>query len=205
MRPELRDKILQIADTKVERFGMTGLEDAVDKACNGFEKLALAMSPIRTRQGLVEMLDKVELTPEQEAYAVPMAEHFPHVLREIIAHLFESALKDLPPQPSGRKRSLNFEESAEVCQYVAELYAKGLDLKICKQRAAQRFGVSLSTVQRAWRQRGQNSAEVIQASEVVDFIKARLFKKLFEAESASRAVLEECKEVIALADAATHK
>ena len=198
MRPELRDKLLQVADRKLQQFGMQSLEEAVDKACVGFEKLSLAMTPIRTRQGLIELFDRVELTEAEEIYAIPVAEHFPHVLRELIIHLFESALRDLPPQPAGRKRSLSFDESAELCSYVAELFGKLPDLKACKKRAAQRFGVSLSTVERAWRKRGENSSDVIQAAEVVDYIKANLFKKLFEAESAPRAVLEECKEIIAL-------
>ncbi len=197
MRPELRDKLLEVADRKSQALGATSFDQLADKACVVFEKLALSFSPIRTREGLIAALDSIEFSESSEKYAIPIAEHFGHVLREVIEHLVESGLKELPPAPVGRKHALNSIESAEVCRRVAELYAKLPDLEQCKARVAQRFGISPSTVSRAWRKRGSGSNNDIQIAELIKYVKTELFPKLFVPEGAAQAAIEECKAMIA--------
>ncbi len=196
MRPELRDKLLEVGDRKSRTMGVERFDQLADRACDVFEKLAVAFSPLRTREGLIAVLDSIELSENAEKYAIPMAEHFAHVVREVVEHLVESGLKELPPPPVGRKRALNSIESAEVCRYVAELYSKLPDLQKCKVRAAQRFGISPSTVARAWRKRGKENGEDIQISEMIQYVKIEVFPKLFVSEGAAQAALEECKAMI---------
>jgi hypothetical protein len=87
--------------------------------------------------------------------------------------------------------------ATSVCRYVAELYAKLPDLEKCKVRAAQRFGISASTVARAWRKRGKENDEDIQISELINYVKTELFPKVFVPEGAAQAALEECNAMIA--------
>ena len=197
MRPELRDKLLEVMDRKSRGLGVQSFDELADKACALFEALSVAFSRIRTREGLISVLDSVELPETAERYSIPMAEHFGHVVREIIQHLVESGIKELPQPPVGRKHALNSLESAEVCRFVAELYAKLPDLQQCKKRAARKFGISPATVSRAWRKRGKVSDDDIPISELIDYVKTEVFPKLFVPEGAAQAALEECKAMIA--------
>jgi hypothetical protein len=57
-------------------------------------------------------------------------------------------MKDFPSANAGRPNSLTIEDKKAVCKYVADLYGDDVELKIAKQRAADKFGVSVSTISR---------------------------------------------------------
>ena len=173
MRAEIRNRLLEVADKKAQQAGMEGLHGFVAEACIVFEKLALALKPLETREGLIAALDSVPLDIHEERFAVPMAEHFEHLVREVLTELFSVGLKDLPPPPGGRRPLLTQELTRNICDYVLVLLGKGVDLTGCKQRAAQRFGVSYPTVQRAWKRRGEASEDAT-VRELVQFLRDRV-------------------------------
>jgi hypothetical protein len=66
---------------------------------------------------------------------------------------FQDAAKNLPPPPGGRPHELTLDECKEVCKQIGQLYGDGLTLAEAKKRMTLRYGVSLSTIQRAWQKR----------------------------------------------------
>jgi hypothetical protein len=177
VKRELRDKLLEITDAEAQRRGLEGLHSFVDQACIVFQKLAEVMEPLRTREGIIGVLDRVEMTEEEEHYAVPTVKHFGHVIREALTELFELGLNDLPQAPSGRKRKLTQKLSEQICAHVLNLLGKGADLTTCKKRAAQKFGVSYTTVQRAWGKRGKTELDEIDLSELIQYVRTRLVRE----------------------------
>jgi DNA invertase Pin-like site-specific DNA recombinase len=91
-----------------------------------------------------------EPKPENFEKLLAFMRTLPYFLRAQL----QAAAKDLPPSPGGRPRGLTPDQSREVCQQIGQLYGEGVDLASAKRRMALRYGVSLSTIQRAWKERG---------------------------------------------------
>src|SRR5882672_4843234 len=89
----------------------------------------------------------------------PSAEEFEKVtaflrtLPFLLRGLLQEAAKGLPPPPGGRPHGLTSDQSKEVCRQIGQLYGEGVDLAHAQLRMAQPYGVSLSTIQRAWKKR----------------------------------------------------
>jgi hypothetical protein len=89
----------------------------------------------------------------------PSAEEFEKVttflrsLPYLLRGLLQEAAKGLPPPPGGRPHGLTPDQSREACRQIGQLYGDGVDLAEGKLRMARRYGVSLSTIQRAWKKR----------------------------------------------------
>ena len=93
----------------------------------------------------------------------PSAEEFEKVtafLRTLppSARPAKDAAKGLPSPPGGRPHGLTPKQGREVCRQIGQLYGEGVDLADAKLRMAQRYGVSLSTIQRAWKKRVNTSS-----------------------------------------------
>ena len=73
----------------------------------------------------------------------------PHFLRGSLQEI----AKSLPPPPGGRPRQLTPQQSMEVCLQIGHLYGQGVALPDAQKRVAQRYDVSLRTMQRAWQDR----------------------------------------------------
>jgi hypothetical protein len=76
---------------------------------------------------------------------------FPHFLRGSL----QGIAKSLPPSPGGRPRELDARQSMEVCLQIGNLYGQGVALPNAQKRMAQRYGVGLRTIQRAWQERAK--------------------------------------------------
>jgi hypothetical protein len=75
----------------------------------------------------------------------------------ILRGAFQDLAKGLPPSPGGRPHELSLDQRREVCKQIGYLYGEGVTLADAKSRMAQRYGVSLSTIQRAWNKRAISS------------------------------------------------
>ncbi len=158
MRPEFRDQVLAALDEVAQIVGIPAIEQGIDLSCRAFEKLLGMMNPIRTREAFSESLDQAEVPPEEEPIVLASLRVLPHFIGTEIKQAAKQAAKDFPTH-TGRKGSLSAEQKAEMCAFIGKLYAQGVKLTVCKQRAAQRFGVGVRTVERAWRHRGDLPAQ----------------------------------------------
>lgn len=93
-----------------------------------------------------------DLKPEEFEKILALVRTLPYLLRSLL----QDAAKGLPPSPGRRPRGLSPEDSREVCKHIGQLYAEGVDLAEAKRRMSLRYGVSLSTIQRAWVERQEN-------------------------------------------------
>jgi len=100
-----------------------------------------------------------ELTAALLAGPDPNPEEFERWLAfiRILPHFLRSSLqgiaKTLPPSPGGRPRELTPQECMQVCLLIGQLFGQGVELPDAQKRMAQRYGVSLRTIQRVWQQR----------------------------------------------------
>lgn len=102
------------------------------------------------REEAVRFLENLpEPKPENFEKVLTFLQTLPYLLRGLL----QDAAKALPPSPGGRPRGLNPEDSREVCKQIGQLYGEGVELAEAKRRMAMRYGVSLSTIQRAWKDR----------------------------------------------------
>jgi hypothetical protein len=104
----------------------------------------------RNREDAVRLLlDSPDLPPEKVEKVFSVIRTLPYLLRGA----FQNIVKALPPSPGGRPHELTPEQRREVCNQIGFLYGQGVELADAKKRMAQRYDVSLSTIQRAWKKR----------------------------------------------------
>jgi hypothetical protein len=80
---------------------------------------------------------------------------FIHGLPYFLRGSFQGIAKTLPPPPGGRPRELSPEDCGDICLAIGKLYGQGVELPEAQNRLAQRYGVSVRTIQRAWQQRSK--------------------------------------------------
>jgi hypothetical protein len=90
-----------------------------------------------------------DANPEELERWLAFIRALPYLLRGAL----QGIAKTLPPPPGGRPRELGPQECMEVCLQIGNLYGQGVELPDAQKRVAQRYGVSLRTIQRAWQQR----------------------------------------------------
>jgi hypothetical protein len=153
--PQGRDKVLREADKMVQTVGGNSIEEAVELACRGFEKLLTILNMMRTRERAIETLDRLEATPAEEKFLVFSIKAIPMLVRFGAKKLAAQTQQDLPAPPTGRPPELTAEQQVKIINLISELNRIGTDLGSCKCRAQQRFGVSFRTVERVWNERGE--------------------------------------------------
>jgi hypothetical protein len=170
MKDETVQAVLECIERVLPQMGIPTLEDA-GVAVQRLVGILNQMAPFCNRDRLKEELAKVELSVADDMLIRAATENFP----ALAVALFEEALplmrKEFPVINAGRPKSLTSEQQRAVCEYVGQLYAEGLEIKIAKQRAAQKFHVRPSTIDRTWARRKKGHKPSIK--EVVEILKAR--------------------------------
>ena len=104
----------------------------------------------RNREDAVRLLlDSPDLAPEKVGKVFNVIRTLPYLLRGA----FQNIVRALPPSPGGRPHELTPGQRREVCSQIGFLYGQGVELADAKKRMAQRYDVSLRTIQRAWKER----------------------------------------------------
>lgn len=154
MLPEQRDRVIAAGDESARQMGVGSLDQAIDLVYQIGERLKPFMEQMRTREKLIATLDQMEdIPPEEEPLALALFANFPKLLGVELRQQLPEALKSLPGLDKGRKRSLTNREQAQLCDFVSDLYNRGVTMRDCKKRAAQRFNVGVRTVERTWSNR----------------------------------------------------
>ncbi len=98
-----------------------------------------------------------DLQPADLETVLALIRTAPYLLRS----QFQSVAKRLPPSPGGRPRGLSPEQSREVCLQIGTLLGQGVELPHAQKRMARHYGVSLRTIQRAWRERAKWRCDLV--------------------------------------------
>ena len=106
----------------------------------------------RSRESLAAaLITGPDPNPEELERWLGFIRAVPYFLRSAL----QGIAKTLPPPPGGRPRELGPQECMEVCLQIGNLYGQGVELPDAQKRMAQRYDVSLRTIQRIWQQRGK--------------------------------------------------
>jgi hypothetical protein len=170
MKDETVQAVLECIERVLPQMGIPTLEDA-GVAIQRLAHILNQITPFCNRERLKEELVKIEVSAADDILIRAATENFP----ALAVALFEEALplmrKEFPVINAGRPKSLTSEQERAVCEYVGQLYAEGLEIKIAKQRAAQKFHVSASTINRTWA--GRKKGHKPSIKEVIEILKAK--------------------------------
>jgi len=97
------------------------------------------------------LLSGPDLNPAEMETVLTLIRTIPYLLRRA----FQDATQSLPPSPGGRRRELLPEQRQEICLRIGQLYGLGVEVRDAQKRMAQRYDVSLRTIQRAWQERAK--------------------------------------------------
>lgn len=170
----MNDQTIEALIDALERFlkhaGVQTLEDA-GAAVQRLADILNQIPPYCNRKRLAEVLRQLEVTTEDEILIRGMSENFPAVMVALLEEALPIMRKEFPVINAGRPRSLTTEQQKAVCEYIGKLHVDGLDLKTAKKRTAQKFAVSMSTVERTWADRKQGHKPT--PKEILGILKAK--------------------------------
>lgn len=165
MRKEVCDQLISECEQTCQKLG-GDLYEVMKKAPLVVEKwqryaplFQQVWNNARNREELTAFLLTTgpDPNPEELETVLTLIRTVPYLLRGSL----QDAAKSLPPSPGGRPRELNLKQRKEVCLQIGQLYGLGVGLPDAQRRMAQRYNVSLRTIQRAWQERAKwNSAPI---------------------------------------------
>ncbi len=164
MRQEVCDQLISECEQTFQKMGVDFYE-AMEGAPRVVEKLKGYAALFQrfwehagTREELAAFLAQgPDLQPAELETVLALIRTVPYLLRS----QFQTVAKRLPPSPGGRPRGLSPEQSKEVCLQIGTLYGGGVELPEAQKRMARRYGVSLRTIQRAWRERAKWRCDLV--------------------------------------------
>jgi hypothetical protein len=170
MKDETVQAVIECIERVLPQIGIPTLEDA-GVAVQRFADILNQIAPFCNRVRLKEELAKIEVSAADDMLIRAATENFPALAVALFAEALPQMRKEFPVINAGRPKSLTSEQQRAVCEYVGQLYAEGLEIKIAKHRAAQKFHVSASTINRTWA--GRKKGHKPSIKEVVEILKAR--------------------------------
>lgn len=170
MKDETVQAVLECIEQVLPQMGIPTLEDAA-VAIQRFAGILNQVTPFCNRERLKEELAKIEVSATDDMLIRAATENFPALAVALFAEALPLMRKEFPVINAGRPKSLTSERQRAVCEYVGQLYAEGLEIKVAKQRAAQKFHVSTSTINRTWA--GRKKGHKPSIKEVVEILKSK--------------------------------
>ena len=163
MKKELCDRLISETEESFYKMGMDFYETmerapALLDKCKRYAPLFEQLwKNARSRKELTAfLLTGPDPKPEEIETVLILIRSVPYLLRTYL----QDAAKELPPSPGGRPQELTPEKRKDVCLRIGQLYGMGVELRDAQKRMAQRYGVSLRTIQRAWQDRGKWNSEL---------------------------------------------
>lgn len=136
------------------------------------EENRFVFTAIRSRQAFLEFVQS--LPDEAEPYlplAMTLLQRIPEIAQVQIVQLLHQAASEHPLEVSpGRPRVMDDSMRLDICDDVSALFRKGVPLLDSQQRVAERYGVSVRSVQRVWRQRHTLPSEPNSLGEIFEAI-----------------------------------
>lgn len=159
VRQEVCDQLISECEQTCQKMGvdfyqvMTGAPRVVEKLKGYAALFQQFWEHAGNREELAAFLLTTgpDLEPTELETVRALIRTLPYLLR---GHL-QGVAKRFPPSPGGRPPGLSPEQSRAVCQQIGTLFGQGVRLPDAQKRMARRHGVSLRTIQRAWRERAK--------------------------------------------------
>jgi hypothetical protein len=158
-------------DRLLKQGGIQTLDDAGAAVQRIADLLNQVIKPLCNREHLREELSKIDASAEDEVLIRATAENFPAIAIALLGEALPLMRKEFPVVNAGRPKSLTSEQAKAVCEYIGHLHAQGLDIKASKERTAQKFDVSASTIDRTWAKR--KNGHKLSVKEIVDKLKSK--------------------------------
>lgn len=151
--------------------GENSFDEGFAKARKVFVAIAAHLEALGDRKAFDTMLSKLEISAEEEQQFLAVAENLTALLGLGVQIFAQRFSKEFPVKLSGRPKSLPQAQERKLCEFIGGLFLQGTQLKVCKKRAAQKFGVSLRTVERVWADRKMKKRKP-SVGEMLEFLEA---------------------------------
>ncbi len=154
MRPDLRDKLIDRFEERMRWAGAKDWDEGTEDFLRLLEALREKVLLMKTKEDLAALLDQMP-NPSwwEQKLLFGFLKHLPEILRVWAVQIASGAEKLLPAPPGGRP-PVDLQRQVEIIMYVGQLHTDHYSMEISKKRAAAKFGISESTVQRIWDDRG---------------------------------------------------
>ena len=156
MQKQICDQLISETEQSLQRMGLDLYEimqrapEVVEKWKRFYGLFQQVWNHATSREELTAfLLTGPDPSPEEMGTVLTLIRTVPYLLRSSL----QDAAKSLPPPPGGRPRGLSPEQRKEICLQIGQLYGQGVELRDAQKRLAQRYHVSLRTIQRAWQGR----------------------------------------------------
>lgn len=156
MKPEMREQIIQSLLATFAAVGAKDFEAAMQKLEGTTRAFLHGLQQLQTVDQLREVLDRMEVTEEQEKIMLGLFMAGPQLIAMLIGQAGQSAKPTLPKPVAGRP-STDYFKRREIVDFICAKMKDGYNLKQAKIRAGTRFQISLTTIQRVWSKRGNNT------------------------------------------------
>jgi hypothetical protein len=154
MDEKIREKMVLALENAVRVAGAKDYEDGMRQATNLIEFARNGAQSIQTIEGLRTVLDSCPpMSRREEKIVLVLMNQLPQVLRIGFMVAAAKAKATLPPPTGGRPRATTASKTQEVLDFVSELFRKGSRLRVAQTRAANKYGLSLRTIERLWSNR----------------------------------------------------
>jgi hypothetical protein len=149
---ESRLRVIAALENTAQDVGSANLAEGIANLERALQIFSGALVHFRSHESIDAALQKLEIPSEEEAKFISMIENTGKFVNFVMPRLLKHLDVIAMTQP-GRPKALKSSEEKEVCDHIGKLFSVGVELGIAKDRAALKFGVSRSTVERAWMDR----------------------------------------------------
>lgn len=171
MNEQAIDALVESLERMAVKMGANSYEAGLRQAISLGSWLMEFMDGIKTKEQLRSALRSIDMASEETQRIVQFAAtRFPAMLKMSADHLAGQFISELPRVPTGRSYKASESKRQEILDNILKLYGKQrVPLLVAKRRTAQKFEISLRTVDRYWAKRGQQD-QTVSLSEVRSWI-----------------------------------
>ena len=172
MRTETKDRIIAALERAFKTAGAESLEQGMALCSSVFGGLYRITEPLKSREVISAWFDQVpDPSAEEEAMLVACFEMLPTLIRMAVQGFADDLARQLPHPPGGRPQTLSPGAQKEICAFIGQLHAQGVELREAKKRAARKWDVSVRTVQRAWSTRSASAERKFDPKELLEYLR----------------------------------
>jgi hypothetical protein len=151
---KFREKFVDAVEKSFKVMGAQDYESGIEPARRITTFAYEGVESIKTPDDLRAVLDALPpLSRREQLIGLLIAQNLPGILRFGLKIAAKKAASDLPALNSGRPPALSSQQGHEALDYVSKLNRQGCSFEVAKSRTAQRFGCSLRTIERLWKDR----------------------------------------------------